>query len=75
MTLEQVSVARPGQRFAFIMDTRLCDAAFALADEADMLVCESTFAEAEAELARQYGHLTAGQAAASRPRPGPGCWC
>jgi ribonuclease Z len=44
------------------MDTRLCDAAFALADQADMLVCESTFADAEAGLARDYGHLTAGQA-------------
>ena len=44
------------------MDTRLCDAAFALADQADMLVCESTFANAEAALARDYGHLTAGQA-------------
>ena len=47
---------------AGIMDTRLCDAAFTLADGADMLVCESTFAEAEAALARDYGHLTAGQA-------------
>jgi ribonuclease Z len=62
VTLEQVSEPRPGQRFAFIMDTRLCDAAFALADQADMLVCESTFANADAALARDYGHLTAGQA-------------
>src|SRR5262249_60149876 len=60
--LEQVSEPRRGQRFAFIMDTRLCDAAFALADGADMLVCESTFADADAGLAREYGHLTAGQA-------------
>ena len=44
------------------MDTRLCDAAFALADQADMLVCESTFADTEASLAREYGHLTASQA-------------
>jgi ribonuclease Z len=62
VTLEQVSELRRGQRFAFIMDTRLCDAAFALAEQADMLVCESTFADADAELAREYGHLTAGQA-------------
>jgi ribonuclease Z len=62
VTVEQVSEPRPGQRFAFIMDTRLCDAAFALADRADMVVCESTFAETEAALAREYGHLTAGQA-------------
>ncbi len=60
--LDQVSEPRPGQRFAFIMDTRLCDAVFELADQADMLVCESTFAQADASLAREYGHLTAGQA-------------
>jgi ribonuclease Z len=62
VTLDQVSEPRPGQRFAFVMDTRLCDAAFELADGADMLVCESTFADADAGLARDYGHLTAGQA-------------
>jgi len=62
VSIEQVSEPRRGQRFAFIMDTRLCDAAFALADGADMLVCESTFADAEAALAREHGHLTAGQA-------------
>ena len=62
VTLEEMSEPRPGQRFAFIMDTRLCDAAFELGQGADMLVCESTFADAEAPLARAYGHLTAGQA-------------
>jgi ribonuclease Z len=62
VTLEEVSEPKPGQRFAFVMDTRLCDAAFALADRADLLVCESTFADADANLAREYGHLTASQA-------------
>jgi ribonuclease Z len=60
--IEEMSEPRPGQRFAFIMDTRLCDAAFELAERADLLVCESTFADAEAALAGEYGHLTAGQA-------------
>jgi ribonuclease Z len=62
VTLDQVSEPRRGQRFAFIMDTRLCDAAFELADGADMLVCESTFADADVGLACDYAHLTAGQA-------------
>src|ERR1700733_9240892 len=62
VTVDQVSEPRRGQRFAFIMDTRLCDAAFELADGADMVVCESTFADTEAALAREYGHLTASQA-------------
>ena len=60
--LAEVSAHRRGQKFAFIMDTRLCDAAFALADDTDLLVCESTFADADAALAAEYGHLTAGQA-------------
>ena len=62
VTLEQVSEPRTGQKFAFIMDTGLCDAAFALAERADMVVCESTFADADSALAREYRHLTAGQA-------------
>jgi ribonuclease Z len=62
VTLEEMSEPRRGQSFAFIMDTRLCEAAFALADQADMLVCESTFADTEAALAQDYGHLTARQA-------------
>jgi ribonuclease Z len=60
--LAEVSEPRRGQRFAFIMDTRLCEAAFALADGADLVVCESTFLAEDARLAGPYGHLTAGQA-------------
>jgi ribonuclease Z len=63
ITMEEASEPRPGQRFAFVMDTRLCDAAYALAEGADMLVCESTFSSADEGLAREYGHLTAAQAA------------
>jgi ribonuclease Z len=60
--LAEVSAVRPGQRFAFIMDTRLCDAVYALAEHADLLVIESTFLDRDAALAREYGHLTARQA-------------
>ncbi|PGH43413.1 ribonuclease Z [Micromonospora sp. WMMA1996] len=60
---DEVSVTRPGQRFAFVMDTGLCDGAYALAEHADLLVIESTFLESEAALAAEVGHLTAGQAA------------
>ncbi|MGC4894829.1 ribonuclease Z [Micromonospora sp. DT31] len=63
VTRDQVSVTRPGQRFAFVMDTGLCDGVFALAEHADLLVIESTFLESEATLAAEVGHLTAGQAA------------
>jgi ribonuclease Z len=61
--LEEVSAPRRGQRFAFVMDTRLCDAVHALADGVDMLVIESTFLSEDEALAREYGHLTARQAA------------
>ncbi|WP_412539636.1 ribonuclease Z [Longispora sp. K20-0274] len=61
--LAEVSEVRRGQRFAFVMDTRLCDGVYALADGVDMLVIESTFLDAEAGLAHEAGHLTARQAA------------
>lgn len=61
--VDQVSEPRPGQRFAFIMDTRLCENVLRLADQADLLVIESTYLSAEADLARRFGHLTARQAA------------
>ncbi|MDA3630963.1 ribonuclease Z [Saccharopolyspora sp. WRP15-2] len=63
VALDQVSEPRPGQRFAFVMDTRLCDGVFELADGADVLVIESTFLDQDARLADEYGHLTAAQAA------------
>ncbi|MFS4095296.1 ribonuclease Z [Streptomyces sp. AF1A] len=64
VTLEDVSEVRRGQRFAFVMDTRLCEGVYALAEGCDLLVIESTFLDEDAELAVEYGHLTAGQAAA-----------
>lgn len=62
VVLEEVSAARSGQRFAFIMDTALCDAAFDLAADADLVVCEATYLTADEDLARTYKHLTAAQA-------------
>ncbi|GAA4118548.1 ribonuclease Z [Streptomyces hundungensis] len=64
VTLDDVSESRRGQRFAFVMDTRLCDGVHALADGCDMLVIESTFLDGDIQLAIDHGHLTAGQAAA-----------
>ncbi|MDG4862763.1 ribonuclease Z [Streptomyces sp. T-3] len=61
--LDEVSEVRRGQRFAFVMDTRLCDGVYALAEGADMLVIESTFLDEDAQLGADHGHLTAGQAA------------
>jgi ribonuclease Z len=62
--LEDVSVPRTGQSFAFVMDTAPCPGAEELADRADLLVAESTFSDEDGVLATQYSHLTAGQAGA-----------
>ncbi|GLX48641.1 ribonuclease Z [Streptomyces hygroscopicus subsp. hygroscopicus] len=64
VTLEEVSEVRRGQRFAFVMDTRLCEGVHALAEGCDLLVIESTFLDEDRELAAEHGHLTAGQAGA-----------
>ncbi|MET8976077.1 ribonuclease Z [Streptomyces sp. NPDC004539] len=64
VTLDDVSEPRRGQRFAFVMDTRLCEGVHVLAEGCDMLVIESTFLDEDAQLAADHGHLTAGQAAA-----------
>ncbi|KWT63640.1 ribonuclease Z [Streptomyces albus subsp. albus] len=63
VTLDEVSEVRRGQRFAFVMDTRLCDGVHALAEGSDLLVIESTFLDEDVRLATEHGHLTAGQAA------------
>ena len=68
--LDEVSEPRPGQRFAFVMDTRLCDNVYALTDGVDMLVIESTYLDADAVKAHEFGHLTAGQAAEVARRGG-----
>ncbi|HEY5834533.1 ribonuclease Z [Streptomyces sp.] len=64
VTLAEVSEPRPGQSFAFVMDTRLCPGVHTLAAGCDLLVIESTFLDEDARLAADHGHLTAGQAAA-----------
>jgi ribonuclease Z len=68
--LDQVSEVRRGQRFAFVMDTRMCDGVPALAEGCDLLVIESTFLNQDAELALEYGHLTARQAAGAAAEAG-----
>ncbi|PPK97999.1 ribonuclease Z [Kineococcus xinjiangensis] len=60
---DDVSERRRGQSFAFVMDTRLCPAVAELARDADMLVCESTFLDRDADLAQRYAHMTAREAA------------
>ncbi|MEI8257269.1 MAG: ribonuclease Z [Deltaproteobacteria bacterium] len=61
--LDEVSVPREGSVFAFVMDTRTCEGATALARDADLLVMEATFAASEQALATEYGHASSVDAA------------
>jgi ribonuclease Z len=70
--IEDVAERRRGQSMAFIMDTRWCDGAVALARGVDLLVCEATFLSADADLAHEYGHLTADQAGRLAKEAGAG---
>src|SRR5262249_28219654 len=68
--LEEVSESRPGQSCSVVMDTRSCPGADALARDADLLVCESTYQQAEAAEAHERFHLTAAGAAQLARRSG-----
>lgn len=72
VTLDEVSEHRSGQRFGFVMDTRLCDGVQALADGADLLVVEATYLHRDVALAEAHGHLTARQAATVAAEAGVG---
>lgn len=63
ISLAEVSVPKPGKIVAFVMDTGMCETAIALAKDADLLVCESTYLSSETAEAESRGHLTAQQAA------------
>jgi len=54
---------KPGVRFVHIGDTGRTDDLVAACEGADGLVIESTYLEEEAEMAKQFSHLTAKQAA------------
>ncbi len=70
VALAECADPRPGQVFAFVMDTGLCDNAVRLAEGADLLVIEATFLDGDAGLAERYRHLTAGQAGMVAARAG-----
>ena len=61
--IEEVSVPRPGQSVAFIMDTRPCAEARTLAEGADILVVASTYLSKDRNLAEKRKDMTAEEAA------------
>ncbi len=60
---EDVTYEEKGKKIAIVMDTKMNNNAIKLAENADILVCESTYANREADYAENYKHLTASQAA------------
>lgn len=61
--LKDVSWVRRGNAFAIVIDTRMCDAAIEIAQDATMLLCESTYLNEHQHLAKKHMHLTAKEAA------------
>jgi len=61
--VKDVTYQVKGKKFAYVADTRPCDGANILAENADMLVIESSYHSNEQNKAREYKHLTAEEAA------------
>jgi ribonuclease Z len=61
--IDEVSHVRPGDSFAYVVDTRPCRAAVEIARGAKVLLCESTYLDADRDLADEHLHMTAKQAA------------
>lgn len=61
--LEEVSYIRPGDSFAYVIDTRPCKGAHIIAKNAKLLLCESTYIDEDRIMAEEYMHMTAKQAA------------
>ena len=60
---EVLGSPRPGTKFVFVGDAARVDNLVELARDADALVIEATYTSLEADVAREFGHLTARQAA------------
>ena len=59
---KDLAYVQPSTKVAIIMDTKYNQNAIDLAKDADLIICEATYAEKEKEYAENYKHLTASQA-------------
>ena len=60
---KDVSYTEKGKKIAFILDTIINQECYKAAENADLLIAESTYTKKEADLAKEHKHLTAGQSA------------
>lgn len=58
----QLVYKEKGRKISLILDTAINPNCYKIAKTADLLICESTYMENEAALAKEYKHLTAKQA-------------
>jgi len=63
ITPDMVSDVIPGKKVAYVTDTTQCAGALKLAQDADILICESTYHSDLADQAKEYTHLTSQEAA------------
>jgi ribonuclease Z len=54
---------QPGKKICYIIDAAYSDALVKFAENSDLLICESTFGDDLKQEAREYGHMTASDAA------------
>jgi ribonuclease Z len=63
ITPDMVSEVVPGKKVAYITDTAACSGAQKLAENSDIVMCESTYTSERTDEARLYSHMTAQEAA------------
>ncbi|WP_435100864.1 ribonuclease Z [Halarchaeum sp. P4] len=67
---EVVGDPRPGRKLVYTGDTRPTDATVAIAEDADLLIHDATFTDADGDRATQTAHSTAGEAGEVARRAG-----
>lgn len=63
ITPEEATIIVPGKKLVFLMDTSMTKNCFKIAENADLLICEATYASNMKEKADEHYHLTALDAA------------
>lgn len=59
---KELTYTEPGKKISFVLDTEFNDRIIPFVKNSDILVCESSFGTEFAEKAKEYQHLTSGQA-------------
>lgn len=63
ISYKKATYLKKGKKITFILDTKFTDKLIKLAQDSDLLICESTFSSELKQKASKFKHLTAGQAA------------